>query len=76
MIHWPNFFQKREYMTQPTTIKNDYYTVGVDQEGYTVIKIHFDGGGVTTMSMSSSGVRQMIRLLEATLEEEEENNNE
>ena len=47
--------------------KHDY-SVGIDDEGDTVLKLH---SGNTTMSMtlSPSGVRRIIRLLEATIPE-------
>ena len=49
--------------------KHDY-SVGIDDEGNTVLKLH---SGITTMSMtlSPSGVRRLIRMLEATLPEDE-----
>ena len=50
-----------------------YYTVGRNNKGGTVLKIH-SGGSVTTMTMSAGAVLDLIRLLKATLEEESENN--
>ena len=49
--------------------KHDY-SVGIDDDGNTVLKLH---SGITTMSMtlSHSGVRQLIRMLEATLPDQE-----
>ena len=49
--------------------KHDY-SVGIDDDGNTVLKLH---SGITTMSMtlSHSGVRQLVRMLEATLPDQE-----
>jgi hypothetical protein len=44
------------------------YTVGVDAEGYTVLKVGTDF--TTTLTMGHNAVIQLIRLLEATLPEE------
>ena len=45
---------------------SDGYTVGVDCKNNTVMRINYDYG-TTTLTMTPDGVRQMIRLLEATL---------
>ena len=45
---------------------SDGYTVGVDSKNNTVMRINYDYG-TTTLTMTPEGVRQMIRLLEATL---------
>lgn len=47
------------------------YTVGTTQSGQTVLKIG-DGYSTMTLTMNDAAVRQMIRLLEATLEEVED----
>jgi hypothetical protein len=43
------------------------YTVGLDQEGNTILKVGTDF--TTTLTMTPAGVIQLIRLLEATLPE-------
>jgi hypothetical protein len=45
------------------------YSVGVDNEGYTILKVGTDF--TTTLTMGRNAVIQLIRLLEATLPEEE-----
>lgn len=50
---------------------SDVYAVGKDTEGNTTLKVFADGG-VTTLRMSDLGTRTLIRLLQATLEEEDE----
>ena len=43
------------------------YTVGVAENGDTVLKVGPDGGMITTMTMNEGAVIQMIKLLAATL---------
>lgn len=43
------------------------YTVGVAENGDTVLKVGPDGGMITTMTMNEGAVVQMIKLLAATL---------
>lgn len=45
------------------------YTVGTTQSGKTVLKVG-DGYGTMTLIMNGPATRQMIRMLEATLTEE------
>ena len=47
------------------------YTVGVDNNAQTVLKVSCNGS-VITMTMGEAGTRQLIRLLEATLPEYED----
>ena len=47
------------------------YTVGVDLSGSTVLKLNYDGQ-ISTLTMNTAGTRQLIKLLEATLIEEED----
>ena len=57
-------------VVSPPVVKNKdaLYTVGLNQAGQTqlMLKIEF---GISTLTMDSATVRQMIRLLEATLED-------
>ena len=46
------------------------YTVGLDEEGNTILKVGTDF--TTTLTMTHAGVIQLIRLLEATLPEYKE----
>ena len=46
------------------------YSVGVDSEGYTILKVGTDF--TTTLTMGRDAVIQLIRLLEATLPEYKE----
>jgi len=45
------------------------YSVGIDDDGNTAIKLQNDFG-VTTLTLNERGVRQLIRMLEATLPED------
>lgn len=59
----------KEYPKMPETeLNDDGYTVGVNDEGKTIVKVTCNYS-TTTMTMTQEGVRQMIRLLEATLQE-------
>jgi len=49
------------------------YTIGVNTDGQTVLKLTCDYQTVT-ITMTTVGTRQMIKLLEATLINEEEDN--
>jgi len=49
------------------------YTVGLDEHGNTILKVGTDF--TTTMTMTTAGVIQLIRLLEATLPEYKEEDN-
>jgi len=49
------------------------YTVGLDEQGNTILKVGTDF--TTTMTMTTAGVIQLIRLLEATLPEYKEEDN-
>lgn len=44
------------------------YSVGIDNDGNTVLKL-YSGNMISSMSLSPTGVRQLIRMLEATLPE-------
>ena len=46
------------------------YTVGVDNSNQTVLKVSCNGSTIT-LTMSNAGVMQLIRLLEATLPEQD-----
>ena len=48
------------------------YSVGINDDGNTFLKIGDEGGIYHTLTMNYAGVIQMIRLLEATLPEYEE----
>ena len=47
------------------------YTVGVSKDGSTVLKLTCDNQTVT-LTMTAIGTRQLIRMLETTITEEEE----
>ena len=57
---------------KPPAASNDGYTVGVDNGGFTVLKMT-SSYNTTTLTMNACGTRQMIRLLEATLTDEKDN---
>jgi hypothetical protein len=78
-----NWFGSREYpktgqvapLTTPSTYPDvpkvtlpseNGYTIGVDDCGSTILRLTCDYSS-TTLTMNKAGVRQMIRLLEATL---------
>jgi len=46
------------------------YSVGIDNEGNTALKLQSDFG-TTTLTLNEYGVRQLIRMLEATLPEDD-----
>lgn len=48
-------------------INDDYYRIGITSDGATTLTLRRDGGTTMTLIMNASSVRQMIRLLEATL---------
>jgi hypothetical protein len=50
---------------------SDGYTVGVNNEGLAVLKMTTNYTTVT-LTMNENGTRQLIKLLQATLTEEEE----
>lgn len=54
---------------KPVTVIDDGYTVGVNVEGSTVLKMTTNNNTIT-LTMNDYGTRQLIKLLEATLEEE------
>lgn len=45
------------------------YSVGLNEENNTVLKLQFEGAGTTTLTLNQAGVRRLIRLLEATIPE-------
>jgi len=45
------------------------YSVGIDNEGDTVLTINIEGGGSVSVTMNEASVQGMIRLLEATIED-------
>lgn len=55
----------------PSKAKEALYTIGTTTDGQTVLKV----GDLytTTLTMNEAAVRQLIRLLEATLTDESEN---
>jgi hypothetical protein len=48
---------------------DDFYRVGVTTGGRTTLTLQSDSGMNMTLTLNQDGVRQMIRLLEATLPE-------
>jgi hypothetical protein len=60
------------YLSDPAPVvenKDALYTVGLNQAGNTQLVLKIDHG-TATLTMSPHSVRQLIRQLEATLEEE------
>ena len=53
-----------------TVMLESGYTVGVDNSNQTVLKVSCNGSTIT-LTMSNAGVMQLIRLLEATLPEQD-----
>jgi hypothetical protein len=64
----------KETYQAPPAKDNCLYTVGTTQSGQTVLKLG-DGYSTITLTMNAVAVRKMIRLLEATLEEEQNEQN-
>jgi hypothetical protein len=56
---------------KPAKVSEDGYTVGVNNEGSTVLKIT-TGYSTSTLTMNEVGTRRLIKLLQATLAEEDE----
>ena len=54
-----------------THMSESGYTVGVDNDAHTVLKVSCNGSTIT-LTMAEAGTRQLIRLLEATLPEYED----
>jgi hypothetical protein len=48
------------------------YSVGIDEDNNTFIRVGKDEGMATTLTLNYAGVIHMIRLLEATLPEHKE----
>jgi hypothetical protein len=53
---------------QPKHKSGDYYRVGVTSDGFTTLTL-IDTGMSMTLTLNEHGLRQMIRLLEATIPE-------
>ena len=49
---------------------DDYYRIGITSDGGTTLTLRSGGGTTMTLTMNAASVRQMIRLLEATLPED------
>lgn len=54
-------------MEKPPRPKPDFYRIGVTDDGKTTFTLLDEGGYSMTLTVNSDGVRQIIRLLEATL---------
>ena len=83
-----DFFSRRKYNTRvpetplwqvpiipdrpaETVMSDSGYTVGVDNNAQTVLKVSCNGSTIT-LTMGEAGVIQLIRLLEATLPEQDD----
>jgi hypothetical protein len=66
--------QAQETYQAPPAKDECLYTVGTTQSGQTVLKL-VDGYMTMSLTMNDVAVRKMIRLLEATLEEEQNEQN-
>ena len=83
-----DFFSRRKYDTKvpetplwqvpiipdrpaETDMSDSGYTVGVDNNAHTVLKVSCNGSTIT-LTMGEAGTRQLIRLLEATFPEDED----
>jgi len=72
MFDWFNNSKYPEhvpYINGPTRQIGGGYSVGIDNEGDTVLTINIEGGGSVSVTMNEASVQGMIRLLEATIEE-------
>ena len=76
-----NFFRVSDYkQSEPVTpitpltlpkddsIEDAMYTIGVNEQGYTQLRMR-SAYGSTTLSMNPRAVRQLIRMLELTIED-------
>jgi hypothetical protein len=78
-----NIFKPSEYVNpalpipeiKPGEITQAHYSVGVNLQGLTQLKLH-DAYTTMTLTLTQDGVHQMIRLLSATLPECCENDHE
>ena len=83
-----DFFSRRKYDTKvpetplwqipiipdrpaETAMSDSGYTVGVDNDARTVLRVSCNGSTIT-LTMGEASVAQLIRLLEATLPEDED----
>jgi hypothetical protein len=80
-----NFFGHRKYNTRvpetplwsvpintpETDMSDSGYTVGVDNNNQTVLKVSCNGSTIT-LTMNRHSTQQLIRLLEATLQEQDD----
>lgn len=57
--------------TEDTTHVHCHYTVGTDEKGNVVLKIHTLYGSTSTLTMNGPAVRHMIGLLEAAILDKE-----
>lgn len=85
-----NFFNRKpqetlsdlmeEYDVMDTTepeVKSPHchFTVGVDENFSTVLKLHQEHGFTTTLTLNKPAVERLIRLLQVSLDEEPPTNN-
>lgn len=54
-----------------TVTESSDYTVGVNLEGKTLLRVNSPGFGAMTLTMNAAGVQQLISLLQATLPRED-----
>jgi hypothetical protein len=55
--------------TKPRNHADDGYTVGVDNSGNTIIRV-LCNNTTTTLTLNRGSLQQLIRLLEATMEDD------
>ena len=59
------------YVTPAKLPAECHYTVGTDSDGSVVLRVGGTINGTTTLTMNDVGTRQLIRMLEAALPEDE-----
>jgi hypothetical protein len=76
MFNWFGTYKDSVYEVPmvPVPDSGDGYTVGIANNGNTMLQLQCNGS-ITTLTMNKSSVRQMVRLLEATLNNETEEEN-
>jgi hypothetical protein len=76
MFNWFGTYKDSVYKVPmvPMPDSGDGYTVGIDNNGDTTLQLQCNGS-ITTLTMNKSSVRQMVRLLEATLNNKTEEEN-
>lgn len=68
-----SYTRRAKHIIPPRTkCKDDVYTIGIDLEGNTIVRLQSDDTNMT-LTLTPYSVRKMIQMLEATLDDEDGN---